>query len=465
MGKKRFLIIFGFFLTAVVSAGITYGAVKYNEISNISNDPFGKLRSTYQTIKTDYYKDAKTEDLVDGAIRGMLGALEDPYSTYMDTKEAKGFQENISSSFEGIGAEVQESDGAIMIVSPIKGSPAEAAGLKPKDKILKVDNTSVEGMSVNEAIMLIRGEKGSKVKLLVERSGVGELNFTITRDTIPIETVHFEKMDDGIGKIQITKFSESTDKELAKAVSELTKQNVKGFVIDLRQNPGGLLEQAVYMSDLFIAKGKNILQVENKDGSKEVYKAENEDKIDLPVVVVVDEGTASAAEIMAAALHQSAGIPIIGDKTFGKGTIQTTKAFKDGSSVKYTIAKWLTPDGHWIHEKGIKPQYAVSLPEYAKLPYLDPEKTLKEEDSSAEVKVAQQMLQALGYNNVKANGIFDPATKQEVEKFQKENGIAVNGQIGGETTIKMIESLQKKLIENDTQLEEAVNVLKKQLAS
>lgn len=461
MNKKRLLIILGFFFTAILSASVTYGVMKYNEVMNITNDPFGKLRSTFNTIKTEYYQDAKTEDLVDGAINGMIGALKDPYSTYMDAKEASSFQENISSSFEGIGAEVQESNGKIMIVSPIKGSPAEKAGIKPKDQILKVDNKSVEGMTVNEAIMLIRGEKGSKVTLLVERAGAGELNFTITRDTIPIETVHSEVIDNQIGKIQITKFSESTEKELRQAIDNLTKQHVKSFVIDLRQNPGGLMDQAILMSELFVPKGKNILQVESKDGSRKVYKSEKDPIVDLPVVVVVDEGTASAAEIMAAALHQSAGIPLVGEKTFGKGTVQTTKSFKDGSSVKYTIAKWLTPDGHWIHKKGIKPQYTVSLPDYAKLPYLNPEKTLKEQDVSKEVKVAQQMLQALGYQNVKVNSVFDEATKIDVEKFQKDNGIAVNGQIGGETTIKLIENLQKKLTENDTQLSEAITILKK----
>ncbi|WP_224768269.1 MULTISPECIES: S41 family peptidase [Bacillaceae] len=458
--------LFAILLTAIISAGITFAFVQQDsglsQAQEKSDDPFEKLFSTYDTLKGEFYQDTNQEKLVDGAIKGMIQSLDDPYSTYMDQDEAKGFNENISSSFEGIGAEVQESDGKIMIVSPIKGSPAEKAGLKPKDKILKVDDKSVEGMTVNEAVMLIRGEKGSKVQLVIERDGVGELDFNLTRDTIPLETVYTE-VENGIGKVQITKFSETTGKELADALNELNKKEVKGLVLDLRQNPGGLLDQAIAMSDIFVPKGKTIMQIENKDGSKEVQKSQNDSAVNVPVVVVVDNGTASAAEIMAGALNQSAGIPIVGEKTFGKGTIQTAKSFEDGSSIKYTIAKWLTPDGSWIHKKGIEPQHKASLPAYANLPYLNPEKTLKQEDSSAEVKVAQQMLKALGYTNIKTDGFFDESTKKAVTEFQTKNNIEPTGTISGDTTIKMLELLQAQLKENDTQMDEAIKVLNEQM--
>ncbi|UOK56498.1 PDZ domain-containing protein [Bacillus sp. CMF21] len=458
--------LFAILLTAIISAGITFAVVQkdsgLSQAQGKSDDPFEKLYSTYDTLKGEFYQDTNQEKLVDGAIKGMLQSLDDPYSTYMDQEEAKGFNENISSSFEGIGAEVQESDGKIMIVSPIKGSPAEKAGLKPKDKILKVDDKSVEGMTVNEAVMLIRGEKGSKVQLVIERDGVGELDFNLTRDTIPLETVYTE-VENGIGKVQITKFSETTGKELADALNKLNDQEVKGLVLDLRQNPGGLLDQAIAMSDIFVPKGKTIMQIENKDGSKEVQKSQNDSAVNVPVVVVVDNGTASAAEIMAGALNQSAGIPIVGEKTFGKGTIQTAKSFEDGSSIKYTIAKWLTPDGSWIHKKGIEPQHKATLPAYANLPYLNPDKELKQGDSSAEVKVAQQMLKALGYKNVKTDGFYEETTKNAVTQFQAKYSLKSTGTISGETTIKMLETLQAQLKENDTQMEEAIKVLNEQM--
>jgi carboxyl-terminal processing protease len=217
------------------------------------------------------------------------------------------------------------------------------------------------------------------------------------------------------------------------------------------------------MSDIFVPKGKTIMQIENKDGTKEVQKSQNDSAVNVPVVVVVDNGTASAAEIMAGALHQSAGIPIVGEKTFGKGTIQTAKSFEDGSSIKYTIAKWLTPDGSWIHKKGIEPQHKASLPAYANLPYLNPEKELKQGDSSAEVKAAQQMLQALGYEDIKTEGFFEETTKKAVTRFQTENNLSQTGTIKGETTIKMLELLQAKLKENDTQMSKALEVLNEQM--
>ncbi|TXC93158.1 PDZ domain-containing protein [Metabacillus litoralis] len=461
---KNSKLLISILVTAIITAGITYNLVSPKEVTLLNEeDPFSKLKSTYNLLQKNYYQDVETEKLVEGAIKGMVESLEDPYSVYMDIEEAKSFSENISSSFEGIGAEIQENDGSIIIVSPIKGSPAEEAGLKPKDVIQKVDDKSVEGFSVTEAVMLIRGEKGSTVNLVVERPGVGNLNFTITRDTIPIETVYSEVIEDQIGKIQITKFSESTSEEFAKALSDLQEQNVKGLIIDLRQNPGGLMDKAIAMSDIFVPKGENILQVEYNNKTKDVYKAENDAMIDLPTTVLIDGGTASAGEIMAAALNQSAGIPLVGEKTFGKGTVQSAKGFEDNSSVKYTTAKWLTPDGTWIHDKGIEPTVKAALPDYANLPYINPDNVLKQGDSTPEVNAAQQMLKALGYDGVSLNGYFDENTTKIVKQFQQDQALEVDGKISEGTTIKLIELLQSKIKENDTQLDKAIETLKKDL--
>ncbi|MRX72905.1 PDZ domain-containing protein [Bacillus lacus] len=443
------------FLTYTVTVNFTQ---QQPTAAPADHEEFNKLFSTFDTIKRDFYENADDAKLVDGAIKGMIESLDDPYSTYMDKEEAKGFNENISSSFEGIGAEVQENNGTIMIVTPIKGSPAEKAGIRPRDTILKVDDQSVEGMTVNEAVMLIRGEKGSNVTLNIEREGVGNIDVTITRDTIPIETVYSEVIDGNIGKIQITKFSDSTGEELSQALNELSNENVESIILDLRQNPGGLMDEALAMSDLFLEKGSTIMQVENKNGSKEVYQAKQDAAVTLPVVVVVDEGTASAGEIMAAALHESGNIPIVGTKTFGKGTIQTAKVLDDGSSIKYTIAKWLTPAGTWVHQKGIEPQQEAKLPEYANLPFLNPEKAMKQGDSSPEVKTAQQMLKALGYE-VTENGVYDEDTQQAVSSFQEANGIQANKEISGQTTLLIMEKLREQIQENDTQIQAAKQLL------
>ncbi|MCL6425412.1 carboxy-terminal processing protease CtpA [Bacillus subtilis] len=465
--KRQLKLFFIVLITAVVASALTLfitgnSSILGQKSTSTGDSKFDKLNKAYEQIKSDYYQKTDDDKLVDGAIKGMIQSLDDPYSTYMDQEQAKSFDETISASFEGIGAQVEEKDGEILIVSPIKGSPAEKAGIKPRDQIIKVNGKSVKGMNVNEAVALIRGKKGTKVKLELNRAGVGNIDLSIKRDTIPVETVYSEMKDNNIGEIQITSFSETTAKELTDAIDSLEKKGAKGYILDLRGNPGGLMEQAITMSNLFIDKGKNIMQVEYKNGSKEVMKAEKERKVTKPTVVLVNDGTASAAEIMAAALHESSNVPLIGETTFGKGTVQTAKEYDDGSTVKLTVAKWLTADGEWIHKKGIKPQVKAELPDYAKLPYLDADKTYKSGDTGTNVKVAQKMLKALGYK-VNVNSTYDQDFVSVVKQFQKKEKLKETGILTGDTTTKLMIELQKKLSDNDTQMEKAIETLKKEM--
>ncbi|MGG0791327.1 S41 family peptidase [Peribacillus simplex] len=466
---KKFTFIMGIFLVIFLTAGITtialtFGDEKVESLAPDKHSEFEKLYSTYDTIKDNYYEEIDQDKLVDGAINGMIKSLDDPYSAYMDKKEASSFHESISSSFEGIGAEIQEQDGKIMVVSPIKGSPAEKSGVKPNDIILSVDGKSVEGLSSSEAVLKIRGEKGTKVDLSISRAGESEpIELTIKRDTIPIETVYAEMLDDGVAKIQVTSFSEHTVQELKTALEEMSKKDMKGLVLDLRGNPGGLLDQAIEMASLFIPNGKVVLQVEYRSGKKEVYKSENDGELKIPVVVLIDDGSASASEIVAAAVSESADIPLIGVKSFGKGTVQTAQDFKDGSNFKYTAAKWLTPEGNWIHKKGIKPDINVKLPDYASLPYISPDKELKASDSSSEVKAAEEMLKEAGHDPGKIDGFFDEATTNAVIAFQKEQKIKETGTIKDDTTVKLMQVIREKILKNDTQVKKAVEVLKKEI--
>ncbi|WP_245406284.1 MULTISPECIES: S41 family peptidase [Peribacillus] len=466
---KKFTFIMGIFLVIFLTAGITtialtFGDEKVESLAPDKHAEFEKLYTTYDKIKDNYYEEVDEEKLVDGAINGMIKSLDDPYSAYMDKKEASSFHESISSSFEGIGAEIQEQDGQIMVVSPIKGSPAEKAGVKPNDIILSVDGKSVEGLSSSEAVLKIRGEKGTKVDLSISRAGESEpIELTIKRDTIPIETVYAEMLDDGVAKIQVTSFSEHTVQELKTALEEMSKKDMKGLVLDLRGNPGGLLDQAIEMASLFIPNGEVVLQVEERSGKKQVYKSENDGELKIPVAVLIDDGSASASEIVAAAVSESADIPLIGVKSFGKGTVQTAEDFKDGSNFKYTAAKWLTPEGNWIHKKGIKPDITVKLPDYASLPYISPDKELKASDSSSEVKAAEEMLKEAGHDPGKIDGFFDEATANAVTAFQREQKIKETGTIKDDTTVKLMQVIQEKILKNDTQVKKAVEVLKKEI--
>jgi carboxyl-terminal processing protease len=466
---RKFQFVMLIFFLVFATAGITTFALAFGDEKAVNvgvqeRNEFQKLYEAYDALNTQYYEDLTQEDLVNGAINGMLESLEDPYSDYMNEEEAKRFEESITSSFEGIGAEIQEKDGHITIVSPIKGSPAEKAGLRPNDQILEVDGESIQGVSVTDAVLKIRGEKGTKVNLTIKRPGTDEpTEVTITRDEIPLETVYSEMLENDIAKIQITSFSDDTYTELTKALEEMKSEGMKGLIIDVRQNPGGLLDQAIKISSLFVPEGEVLLQVEDNQGNKEKIVAEGGQKIDVPVTVLIDKGSASASEILAAAVSESADLPLVGVNSFGKGTVQTSESFSDGSNMKFTTAKWLTPEGNWIHEKGIKPDYEVSLPAYAELPYINPDQELKESDLSDQVKAAEEMLKAAEYDPGKADGFYDEQTTEAVKAFQEAEELEVTGTLNSASILKLMENMRDLIQKNDTQVNKAIDILSKKI--
>ncbi|MGN1387618.1 MAG: S41 family peptidase [Bacillus sp. (in: firmicutes)] len=461
---KKFHFIMGVFLVIFLSVGITAVALLVGDEKvqpTIVNDreEFALLYEAYDILQKKYYKDIDEEALVEGAINGMVDALDDPYSDYMNEEEASSFNEVISSSFEGIGAEITQQDSKIVIVSPIKGTPAEKAGLQANDIIVSVDGTDLTGVSSSEAVKLIKGEKGTTVTLVIQRGDAEPFTVKLVRDTIPIHTVYAEMLDNGIAQIQLTTFSTSTTDELKAALEEMSSQGMKGLVLDLRGNPGGIMEQAINIANMFVPEGETIFQVEDPDGNRQVYKADGNEKIDVPIVILVDNGSASASEIVAAAAEESAGITVVGETTYGKGTVQTAQEFADGSNLKYTSAKWLTPDGNWIHEKGIEPNVTVELPAYAQLTYISPDGEYAVGSNAKEVEVAEQMLQALGYNPGTVDTAFDADTKAAIEQLQKDADLEVTGVLTGETTTTLMNKLRELILENDTQLEKAEELL------
>ena len=465
---KKFPFIMGIFLViflsvAITAISLTVGEEKVQQPPVNEYSEFNKLFETLKIVEEKYYTDIDEDALINGAIDGLLGALNDPYTTYMDASETKNFTEQISSSFEGIGAEIQEKDSQIMIVSPIKGTPAEKAGLQPNDIIVSVDGTELMGMSSTEAVKLIKGEKGTTVELIIQRGSQEPFAVKITRDTIPVETVYAEMLDNGIASIHLTSFSTSTMNELTTALGEMTEQGMKGLVLDLRGNPGGLMDQAVNIANLFVPNGEIIFQVEYGDGEIEVIKASNKKTVEVPMVVLVDSGSASASEIVAAAVSESADIQIIGSNSFGKGTVQTTEQLEDDSMIKLTYAKWLTPQGNWVHEKGIKPDIEVELPSYAQLSYISPDEQYTVGSSSAEVNVAEQMLDALGYDIQNVDYTFDKSTEAAIKKLQADSNLKQTGILEGDTTLALMNQLRELILQNDTQLDKAVEVLTGQI--
>jgi carboxyl-terminal processing protease len=469
MRIKKFHFVMLLFFIVFITAGITTFALAFGDDDKKvvqvirEREEFSKLYEAYDTLKDNYYTELDEQQLIDGAISGMVESLDDPYSDYMSLEDAKSFHESISASFEGIGAEIQQKDGHIAIVTPLKGSPAEKAGLLPDDLILTVDGESIQGMSTTEAVALIRGEKGTKVKLTIQRGGSEPTEVTITRDTIPIETVYSEMLEDGIAKVQITNFSEHTFDELEEVLKDLQSKDMKGLVLDLRQNPGGLLEQAIKITSLFVPEGELLFKVEDRDGNVQEYPSVGGNKGDFPLVVVIDKGSASASEILAGAVSESAGVPLVGQTTFGKGTVQRAENFQDGSNIKLTTEKWLTPKGNWIHQKGIKPDYEVSMPDYASLPFIDPETELKLSTASEQVKAAQKMLKVLGYDPGREDGYYDEKTSEAVKQFQKEKELEETGILEGSSTMELMTQVRNKMLEDDPQLKKAIEVVKEKI--
>lgn len=455
-------------LTATITFFVlTTGEEKVVEVvkpQSTTHAEFQKLFDAYDEVKENYFEDFEENDVVNGAINGMVDALGDPYSDYLDEKEAEQLNESISSSFEGIGAEIQERSGYIAVVSPIKNSPAEKAGLLPNDLITAVDGESLQGMSSSEAVLLIRGEKGTKVTLTITREGLDDpMEVELVRDVIPIETVYAELDKNGIGHVHITSFSEGTYEELLEAIKEMEKDGLKGLVMDVRQNPGGLLNAAIEISELFVDSGENLLQYEARNEKAQIFQSSDTEKLDIPVTVLIDDGSASASEIFAAALSESSNIPLVGLTTFGKGTVQTPKDLEDGSNLKLTTAKWLTPNGNWIHDKGIKPDHKVDYPKYAMLPFLDPSEKMEEGLVSKSVEAAEEMLKAVGYDPGEVDGLFDAQTKAAVMQLQTDEELEVNGVLMEETTLALMDKLRDKIDKDDPQLKKAKQLIKKEL--
>ncbi|MEW9109674.1 MAG: S41 family peptidase [Cytobacillus gottheilii] len=435
-----------------------------NENSAVTFD-IEKMESAYQLILNSYVEEVESEELAEGAIQGMLATLDDPYSVYMDEESARQFNEALESSFEGIGAEVSKVDGKIVIVSPFKDSPAEKAGLKPDDEILKVDGDSVEGLDLNEATLKIRGEKGTKVKLEIARTGLNKpLQIEVKRDEIPQITVYSEvKKENGkkIGYMEITSFSEDTASEFSDQLKKLEKEGVEGLLIDVRGNPGGFLTSVEEILGELVTKEKPFVQIEQRNGERSTYFSEREEEKDYPIAVLIDKGSASASEILAGALKEAGGYTLIGEKTFGKGTVQQPMAMGDGSNIKLTLFKWLTPDGNWIHKKGIEPTLEVTQPDLYRTHPLQLEETLKKDMNSEEVQFAQEILTALGFEPGRADGYFSTETEVAVRAFQRLHDLETSGEVDGKTA----QALQQAVLEeiknenNDLQLQAGLKYL------
>ena len=378
MLKKNFLLFFlvGAILAAF-GAGFYFGKsqVPLPPIEGVINQELGQPEEVdfslfwdaWRVLEKSFVDSEKInyQEMIYGAVSGMVNSLKDPYTVYMPPRESKIFKEDVSGEFQGVGMEIGVRKEELTIIAPLEGTPAQKAGLRAGDKIVKVDGTYTRDKTADEAVKLIRGPKGTEVVLTIFREGWNQSKeFKIIRDVIEIPSLKWEMKEDNIAYLELYQFSEKARSDFRQAAVEILDSQADKIIFDLRDNPGGYLEVAQYIAGWFLEKGQ-IVTVEDfgdKEENKE-YRAEGNAKfLSYPVVVLINQGSASGSEILAGALRDNRGILLIGEKSFGKGSVQELKELKEGS-LKVTIAKWLTPNGEQISEVGLEPDIEVELTE------------------------------------------------------------------------------------------------------
>jgi carboxyl-terminal processing protease len=360
---RRNFIIYSLVSLVVITvsflAGMNYGG--YISAQNNVDRNLQILSQAYYFIMNNYVEKVDGKNLSYKGIEGMISSLNDPYSYFMKPEDYKAMGEEFQGSFEGIGIEIGMNDKKqIIVISPIDDTPAQKAGLKSGDIILKVDDRSTEGMNLDQVSRLIRGPAGTKVRLTIQREGEQKpIEITITRAVIKLLTVSSKLLEDNIGYVKIKAFREPTADELNNALDQILPKARRGIILDLRNNPGGLLSSAIQVASYFIQKGP-ILYAEDRNGNRDQFDAISSlYKVKVPVVVLVNEGSASASEIVAGALQDYKKATLVGTKTFGKGLVQSVVQLADGSAISLTVQKWLTPKMRYIHKEGIKPDIQV----------------------------------------------------------------------------------------------------------
>ena len=419
----------GFFLAAQLVPSVS--AVPRQDYESL--EAFTNILSI---VKKNYVEDVETKNLVNGAINGMLSSL-DPHSAYLTPELYKELQMDTQGRFGGLGIEITVKGGILTVVSPIEDTPAAKAGVKPGDQIFKIEDEFTKDMTLVDAVKKMRGPKGTKITISVKREGVPELiNFTLMRDTIRVQSVRSRNLEEGYGYIRLAQFQERSDRDLQKALEKMAaeKAGLKGLVLDLRNNPGGLLTQAVRIADLFLDSGMIVYTEGRIESQKQKYFAQKDGSwMDFPMVVLVNGGSASASEIVAGALQDHKRAVVLGTKTFGKGSVQTILPLDDNSALRLTTARYFTPKGRSIQAMGIVPDIIVeSAPQQEAKVDEKRRPSLREENLPGHLQNQQQT----------------PNSQQEPGEKEKEKQIPSSGPTGDDS------------IDNDAQLKRALDLLK-----
>lgn len=359
--KKTFYIIL--LITFIAFGGVAVGRWSAAQNTDSVYEDLRTFTEVFSTIKKNYVDDVNSKELIRSALKGMVNSL-DPHSAYLTPEAYKEFQTETKGEFGGIGIQIGIKDGTLTVIAPIEDTPAFKAGIKAGDKIIKIDGQSTKDMNINDAVSKMRGSKGKPVTLTIQREGWKESkDITIVRDIIKIKSIKYKMIDNEVGYIKLVQFQETTAQDLSSALKNLKEKGMESLILDLRNNPGGLLNSAVDVAEQFLPPKHLVVSIKGRKGEKIDYFTEGlrpvYDKI--PMIVLVNQGSASASEIVAGALQDWGRAPILGVQTFGKGSVQSLIPLSDGSALKLTTAKYYTPKGKSIHAVGIMPDIVVKL--------------------------------------------------------------------------------------------------------
>lgn len=350
-------ILFGFLIGNVVSF------TKKETTSSSVPSELKEFVDTYNDIVNNYYDKVNKEELIDAGIKGMINYLDDPYATYFDGTSSTNFNQTLEGNYEGVGIEVTLDNNKVKITKVFADTPAKKAGIKVGDYITKVNGESVEGKSLSDVVSLIKNAKNKEVEITITRDNQ-EKTMKVTRTTVDMPYTSskvYEENGKKIGYLKIEMFANNITKQVKKELESLKKKNIDKLVIDVRDNPGGYLTQVTEILSLFMTKKDVIYQLQTKNNKEKVYGTSSKATYSYPVVVLINENSASASEILASAFKETYNAEIVGVNSYGKGTVQKTGDLNNGDTIKYTVQKWLTPKGNWINEKGVTPTKEVKL--------------------------------------------------------------------------------------------------------
>ncbi len=455
--KKSFILLL--ILAAVVSSYLTYNftMLRYQNILGVERHELSELEDffyVYEYVKEHFVEDISSEKLMEGAISGLLEATEDPYTSYLPASQYQRIMEETDGSFGGVGIYVGIRDDKIVIIAPIEGTPGDKAGLMRGDQITAVDGVETADLTLDEIVDLMRGKIGTVVEVTVLREGEEEPRvFEIRRALIEIETVQFQLLENGIGYIAITEFNRTTAADFQNALNELTKESMRGLVLDLRNNPGGVLSDSVEVAEMLIPPGP-VVHIVDRSGSRETRYSETPG-IGIPLAVLINDGSASASEVVSGAIKDSGSGILIGTTTFGKASVQGIFGLFNGGGFKITTNRYLTPAGTQINGIGIAPDLEV---------FDLGDRDLAVGDTGQDVKKLATLLSDLGYTVDDGQLSYNAALAGAVKEFQEDVGLESDGAATRKVLYRVISEWEKEFPDGamvDPQLDKAVETLLK----